>query len=1420
MLKKLILILAVTLSLSYIFGLTAGDIAILGVNTDATKSLAFVALADIPANTTISFTDNAWNATTQTWRTGEGTITWTHTALVAKGTVVTITLGATYAADLGTVTTNTNFNLSATGDQILAYEGTTAPTTNADATWLFGFSIENWVWADNSNTSDIPTALIGASVGLTSSTTEFDNGYFANGNTTQTTVSVSGTKAALLVLFCDNTKYFTNDAGPLTFPAYTITVSGGVTPTINVSGTLPEFTAYTGTPSVSEAYTLSGSNLTGNISVAALNGFQYSTDNSTWASTLSLPNTFNGGVYVRLSGANVGTFSGNIVHSSPGATPVNLAASGTVSNPVPTIHVGATLTPFATTTGTPSAAQVYNLDGSFLTANIVVTPPAGYEMSTNGTTYSSSLSVGPEYSGVAYIRLTGSAAGTFNGTLSHTSAGATQVDVPVSGMVTDPVGATTFIQEDFNYEAGTNLTANGWTAHSTGSNPIVVGTGSLGYPNYPPFSGNKAVTMNTGEDVNRLFTGQTSGAVYTAFVATITSASTTGDYFYHLCSNPINSSFYRGRLFVQKDASNNLRFGVSNAGAVGTAQFTGYSYSLNTPYLFLLKYELIDGANNDIVKLWVNPDFSGSEPAAQVTTNDAITSEPSNIGAIALRQGGTSSGAAFEIDGIRVTNDWAELWSGEAPPTPVIIVTGTLDPLACIVGSASEEITQYTLNGTDLQSGITVTAPTHFQVSLSATEGWAQSILVPSTSLPATIYVRMYATLAGDQAGNIVHTSPNADPVNLRVEGTAYNPTVIWNNPASLPEFSSEANTPSAAQSYTLSATNATADLSLNTAAPFEISTASSGPWGYTLVLPYNFNSSIFVRFNPTSAGTFNGEILHDTADATQDAVLLSGTATPQAGMAVDLFFSEYIEGSSSNKALEIFNGTGGAVDLSNYKVELYANGSTTAGNTLTFTAGTMLAHNDVYVIAHSSANATILGLADVTSTVTFFNGDDAVALKKISTDSYVDIFGVIGQDPDLASTPALGWIADGGYATVNKTLVRKPNVSQGVSVNPTMTGPNVNTDFVTLATEWDVYATDTLTYLGSHTFNPGGNPMAATPTFNPPAGNYFSPINVTIASTTPGATIRYTTNGDVPNASSTLYTAPVAISATTTLKAIAFATGFDPSSVAVANYSYPTDVANIAALRAMPTGATVYRLTGEAVLTFQQATRHQKYIQDATAAVLIDDPTGIITTTYNLYDGITRIAGTLALYNGLLQFTPVADPGAATSSGNVIVPAVRTLATITSDDQAKLLRVLNVTIDATTVNFQAVAENINVTDASGTLVMRTFPATDYSNTAIPTAPVDIVCLGGQFNTTMQISPRFLADITAAAGTLEAPIINISQVGGTVSLSWAAVAGATSYRIEAADDPYGTFTELSTTANLFYSGAATAMKFYRVIALN
>ena len=98
-----------------------------------------------------------------------------------------------------------------------------------------------------------------------------------------------------------------------------------------------------------------------------------------------------------------------------------------------------------------------------------------------------------------------------------------------------------------------------------------------------------------------------------------------------------------------------------------------------------------------------------------------------------------------------------------------------------------------------------------------------------------------------------------------------------------------------------------------------------------------------------------------------------------------DLFFSEYIEGSGNNKALEIYNGTGAPVDLGagNYSVELYSNGSATP--TGVFSPTGTLADGDVYVITTDQADPTIQAVATISLTypsVAHFNGDDALLLK------------------------------------------------------------------------------------------------------------------------------------------------------------------------------------------------------------------------------------------------------------------------------------------------------------------------------------------------------------------------------------------------------------------------------------------------------
>jgi predicted extracellular nuclease len=112
------------------------------------------------------------------------------------------------------------------------------------------------------------------------------------------------------------------------------------------------------------------------------------------------------------------------------------------------------------------------------------------------------------------------------------------------------------------------------------------------------------------------------------------------------------------------------------------------------------------------------------------------------------------------------------------------------------------------------------------------------------------------------------------------------------------------------------------------------------------------------------------------------------GSHAPGCDPAIGIFFSEYIEGSSNNKALEIYNGTDFPVDLSaeGIKVMIFFNGNTSPGKTINL-AGT-IAVGDVFVLAHSSAVSDITDVADQVSGGGWFNGNDAVLLVTSKDDA------------------------------------------------------------------------------------------------------------------------------------------------------------------------------------------------------------------------------------------------------------------------------------------------------------------------------------------------------------------------------------------------------------------------------------------------
>ena len=256
-----------------------------------------------------------------------------------------------------------------------------------------------------------------------------------------------------------------------------------------------------------------------------------------------------------------------------------------------------------------------------------------------------------------------------------------------------------------------------------------------------------------------------------------------------------------------------------------------------------------------------------------------------------------------------------------------------------------------------------------------------------------------------------------------------------------------------------------------------------------------------------------------------------------------------------------------------------------------------------------------------------------------------------------------------------------------------------------------------------------GGTPVVVTPSFTPPGGNYLTPQTVTISTTTQGATIYYTTDGTEPNQSSILYAGPISVNQSVTIKARAYAPDHIPSSVGNAEYILPITVNNIQELRTSPYG--FYFLQGEVLTTFTQSYRNQKFIQDATAGVLIDDPSGVIDTDYEIGDGITGIYGTTMEFGGMVEFVPYMDPGAPSSTGNEIIPIE-----ISIDDminnfetyESRVVKINNVSFDTPGVNF-ATGKAYSFTDSnSNTAQFRTtFYSANYIGTAIPSGSGDII---------------------------------------------------------------------------------------------
>jgi len=188
---------------------------------------------------------------------------------------------------------------------------------------------------------------------------------------------------------------------------------------------------------------------------------------------------------------------------------------------------------------------------------------------------------------------------------------------------------------------------------------------------------------------------------------------------------------------------------------------------------------------------------------------------------------------------------------------------------------------------------------------------------------------------------------------------------------------------------------------------------------------------------------------------------------TTGTGEIANLFFSEYIEGTGYNKALEIINASDKSVDLSDYAILSNSNNSPWYTTHYVFPDETVLSAGDVWVIAHSGAIQTILDVAGDTTraSVVNFSGNDVRALVKImeGDTTYLDVIGLY-DDPNLSEAWTVAGVTN---ATNDHTIVRKSSVRQGNHNWNISAGTNADDS------EWIVYDSDIFDFLGTHTITP-----------------------------------------------------------------------------------------------------------------------------------------------------------------------------------------------------------------------------------------------------------------------------------------------------------------------------------------------------------
>ena len=307
--------------------------------------------------------------------------------------------------------------------------------------------------------------------------------------------------------------------------------------------------------------------------------------------------------------------------------------------------------------------------------------------------------------------------------------------------------AETYLAESFDYAEG-NLYGNGkWVKYGKKTTaPIQVAKSPLTFAGYQDNAAGNAVrlTKESGEYCQMLFrdkgTDAAKGTVYYSALVNVSelpSGSRTAAFMALTGANSLDATKFgdteagsEGAGLFAQASGEGFKLGVSrnvaNLGNVKTSvAWADEECAIGTTYLVVVKYEIIDGADNDRISLWVNPAKGDAEPAASVVAEEECSESLADVRGIELRQGSSSVAKTpvAVIDEVRVASTWNEIFTpakADAVETPEITITD----MSVDFGKVYKGLT-YTktinVKGKNLKGDISLSSPVSGEVTVSAT---------------------------------------------------------------------------------------------------------------------------------------------------------------------------------------------------------------------------------------------------------------------------------------------------------------------------------------------------------------------------------------------------------------------------------------------------------------------------------------------------------------------------------------------------------------------------------------------------------------------------------------------------------------------------------------------------------------------------